>query len=115
MENLTLSIKFTAKPENSARFKQVLKDLFETINFEPNFINATIHEGLGKPEEFLVYENWNDSMDHFLNVQMKKPYAIAFEQTLIDMGIKREPSAFKPFAHFGTHSSKDFDNLEYFS
>jgi len=36
-------------------------------------------------------------------VQMKKPYAVAFEQTLVDMDIKREPFAYTPFAYFGTH------------
>jgi quinol monooxygenase YgiN len=104
MGNLTLSIKFTAKPENSAQFKRVLHELFKTINAEPNFINATIHEGLGKPEEFLVYETWDDNIEHFLSVQMKKPYAVAFEQTLIDMDIQREPLAYTPFAYFGTHA-----------
>ncbi|MEO8416919.1 MAG: antibiotic biosynthesis monooxygenase [Ginsengibacter sp.] len=103
MEYLTLSIKFTAKPENSAQFKQVLIDLFNTISAEPNFINATIHEAVGKPAEFLVYETWNDTIEHFLNVQMKEPYAIAYEQTLIDMDIKRQPAAYIPFAYFGTH------------
>ncbi len=103
MEYLTLCIKFIAKPENSAKFKQVLIDLFNTISAEPNFINATIHEAVGKPEEFLVYETWNDTIEHFLNVQMKEPYAVAYEQTLIDMDIKREPAAYIPFAYFGTH------------
>ena len=103
MENLTLSIKFTSKAENSAAFKKVLHELFNTISSEDNFINSTIHEGLGKPEEFLVYETWNDNIEHFLAVQMKKPYAVAFEQTLVDMDIKREPFAYTPFAYFGTH------------
>jgi quinol monooxygenase YgiN len=103
MEHLTLSIKFTAKPDNSAAFKEVLRELFKTISSEPNFINATIHEGNGKPEEFLVYETWNDNFEHFLKVQMKRPYAVAFEQKLVDMGIQREPSAYTPFAYFGPH------------
>jgi quinol monooxygenase YgiN len=102
MQNLTFSIKFTAKQENSAQFKEVLLELFKTISSEENFINATLHEGLGKPEEFLVYETWNDNIEHFLNVQMKKPYAVAIEKTLIDMEIQREPSAYTPFAYFGT-------------
>ena len=107
MEHLTLSIKFTAQPGNAADFKEVLHELFKTISFEPNFINATIHEGLGKPEEFLVYETWNDNIEHFLKVQMKRPYAVAFEQKLVDMCIEREPLAYKPFAYFGTHLIED--------
>ncbi len=103
MDKLVLSIKFTAKPENSAQFKQVLIDLFNIISAESNFISATIHEAIGKPGEFLVYETWNDTIENFLNIQMKKPYVVAYEQTLIDMDIKREPAAYIPFAYFGTH------------
>jgi hypothetical protein len=33
---------------------------------------------------------------------MKQPYAIAFEQKLVDMDIKREPAAYTAFANFGT-------------
>ena len=111
MEKLVLSIKFTTKLENSAQFKQVLKDLFNRIKLEPNFINATIHEVSGKPEEFMLYETWNDTIEHFMNVQMKKPYALAYEQTLIDMDVKREPAAFIPFAYFGTHIIKDKNQM----
>lgn len=102
MKQLTLSIKFTAKPENREMFKEVLINLFNTINSEPNFVNATLHEGLEKPEEFLVYETWNDTVEHFITVQMKKAYAVEFEKTLTEMDVKREPAVFTPFAHFGT-------------
>lgn len=111
MEKLTLSIKFTAKPENSAQFKAILHELFHTIKSEPNFINATLHEGLGKPEEFLVYETWNDNIEHFLSVQMKEPYAVAFEKSLVDLDIQREPFAFTPFAYFGTHIVEEIASL----
>jgi quinol monooxygenase YgiN len=107
MEQLTLSIKFTAKPENANQFKQILVDLFETINKEPNFINATLHQGIEKPEEFLVYETWNDNIEHFINVQMKETYAVEFEQLLDELDVKREPAAFTPFAHFGTYQIKN--------
>lgn len=101
MEQLVLSIKFTATNQNKVEFKQILIDLFNNISHEPNFVNATLHEGIGKPEEFLVYETWNDTIGHFLAVQMKQPYAVAFEQKLVDMEIKREPAAYTAFANFG--------------
>jgi quinol monooxygenase YgiN len=100
MEQLVLSIKFTATEQNKTQFKKILIDLFNTISHEPNFVNATLHEGIGKPEEFLVYETWNDTVEHFLAMQMKQPYAVAFEQMLIDMNIKREPAAYTAFANF---------------
>jgi quinol monooxygenase YgiN len=79
MEQITLSIRFTASPENKDAFKQALINLFNTINKEKNFVNATLHQGFDKEEEFLVYETWNDTPEHFINVQMKEPYAVEWE------------------------------------
>ncbi|WP_159470385.1 putative quinol monooxygenase [Dyadobacter sp. 3J3] len=104
MEQLTLSIKFTAGPESKDRFREGLITLFNILKSEPNFINATIHEGIGKPEEFLVYETWNDTMDSFLKRQMGKTYMVEFESLLQELDVKREPSAYKPLASFGTHN-----------
>jgi quinol monooxygenase YgiN len=104
MKQLTLAIKFTATTENREQFKQTLKDLFHTISSEKNFINATISEGLQNPNEFFVYETWNDNIEDFLNTQMKRPYVVAFEKSLELMSVKREPAAYTPLAHFGTHS-----------
>lgn len=103
MKLLTLSIKFTATPETKDEFKRVITDLFHVISKESTFVNATLHEGLEKPEEFLVYETWNYSMEDFLSIQMKKPEVVAFEKTLANLGVTREPTAYTPFAHFDTH------------
>lgn len=107
MEQLTLSIRFTASPENKDTFKQALITLFNTISKEKNFVNATLHQGLDKKEEFLVYETWNDTPEHFIKVQMKEPYAVEWEKLLIRMDIKREPAAYTPFANFGTHQVQE--------
>ncbi len=106
MEQLTLSIKFITKPEDTERFRQALSDLFNTISEEPNFLNATLNQGLQNEEEFLVYETWNDTFEHFIDVQMKKPYAVEWEKLLLEMDVQREPAAFIPFANFGTHLGK---------
>ena len=103
MKPLTLSIKFTATPETKDEFKRVITDLFHVLSAESTFVNATLHEGLEKPEEFLVYETWNYSIEDFLSIQMKKPEVVAFEKTLADLGVTREPAAYTPFAYFGTH------------
>ncbi|CAM4221178.1 Quinol monooxygenase YgiN [Pedobacter westerhofensis] len=103
MQQLTLAIKFTAPAEKREEFKQILTDLFITISNEKNFVNATIHEGIQNINEFLVYETWNDNLGDFLSIQMKKPYAVQFESTLDALKIVREPAAYSPFAHFGTH------------
>lgn len=69
---LVLCIKFKTSPENAEEFKNVLIKLFDTISHEQNFVAADLHQAIGKPEEFLVYETWNDTVSHFINVQMKK-------------------------------------------
>ncbi|MBS7233456.1 antibiotic biosynthesis monooxygenase [Flavobacterium psychroterrae] len=99
-DQLVLSIKFKTTPENAAKFKSVLTNLFDTISHEKNFVEATLHQELGKPEEFLVYEVWNDNIDHFLNVQMKSPYAVEYEKVLKEMNVERSPAAYTAFGHW---------------
>lgn len=99
-EQLVLSIKFKTTPENAGEFKRLLTSLFDTICHEKNFVNATIHEAIGKPGEFLVYETWNDNITHFLNVQMKSSYAIAFEKKLTEMNVERDPAGYTSFGQW---------------
>ena len=101
MEQFTLTVKFTASEKNAAQFKQELLTLFEIINGEENFESATLHQNLQKPEEFLVYEIWNDSVEHFMNVQLKKPYVLEWEKLLADMDIKREHTVYTSIGQFG--------------
>ncbi|HTD39585.1 MAG TPA: antibiotic biosynthesis monooxygenase [Mucilaginibacter sp.] len=97
---LVLSIKFKTTPENAGKFKDVLIHLFDTISHEKNFVSANLHEAIGKPGEFLVYEIWNDNIEHFLSVQMKSPYAVQFEKTLKNMNVERDPAAYTSFGHW---------------
>lgn len=106
MEQFTLTVKFTANTENKEKFKQELLNLFETINKEENFISAILHQNIQKQEEFLVYETWNDNIEHFMNVQLKKPYALEWEKLLDKMDIQREPAVYTPFGKFGSEQKK---------
>ncbi|MFC3559087.1 putative quinol monooxygenase [Pedobacter jamesrossensis] len=94
-KQLVLNIKFKASPENSEKFRKVLLDLFDTISNEPNFVEAKVYQELGKPGEFLVNETWNDNIEHFLTVQMKKPYALEYEKKLKELNVDRSPAAYK--------------------
>ena len=89
MEQFTLMIKFTATKENHVKFKEELLKLFTSVEGEENFVSSVLHQNIQKPEEYMVYEVWNDNIKHFMNVQMKKPLALQWEQLLIDMEIKR--------------------------
>lgn len=97
---LVLCIKFKTSPENAEAFKNVLIQLFDTISHEQNFIAADLHQAVGTPEEFLVYETWNDTVSHFINVQMKKAYAVEFEKVLKQMNVERFPEAYTSFGHW---------------
>lgn len=103
MKPLVLSIKFITNAENKEAFKQILIELFNEISKEPGFVNAVLHEGIQKPEEILVYETWNETADHFLKVQMLKPYVIRFEQVLEELKVIREPGVYTSFAQWGTN------------
>lgn len=100
MEKFTLAIKFTAKTDNYEEFKRALSALFEKVQHEEKFLHSTLHQNINKPEEFFVYEEWNEDIEHFLNTRFEKPYAEEWEQLLIDMEIKREPSVYQSFAHY---------------
>lgn len=100
MEQFTLFIKFTASKENHKAFKEELQKLFSIIQKEENFVSSILHQNIQKEEEFLVYEVWNDNIEHFLNVQMKKPFVLEWEKLLLEMDIKREPAVYSSFAQF---------------
>lgn len=100
MEKFTLAIKFTAKPDNYVQFKDELISLFDKIQHEENFIRSIIHQNIEKPEEFFVYEEWNGSIEIFLNTRLEKPYAIEWEELLVKMQIEREPSVYQALAHY---------------
>lgn len=100
MEKFTLVIKFTAKTYNYKKFKEALTNLFEKMDEQGNFVHATIHQNLQKPEEFLVYEVWNEDIEHFMNVTLKQPHVLEWEQLLVDMEIVRDYSVYESFAKF---------------
>lgn len=100
MEKFTLAIKYTAKPDNYEQFKKALTDLFEKTSQQENFVHATLHQNIQKAEEFFVYEVWNEEIEHFMNVTLKQPHALEWEQLLVDMEIIREPSVYQSFAKF---------------
>lgn len=104
MEQFTLMIKFTATKENHVKFKEELLKLFAIIEGEENFVSSVLHQNIQKQEEYMVYEVWNDNIEHFMNVQMKKPFVLEWEQLLIDMDIQREPVVYNPIGKFGASS-----------
>jgi quinol monooxygenase YgiN len=100
MKPIVLAIKFTTNSENKEEFKKRLIDLFNQICKEPTFINAVLQEGIQKPEEILVYETWDETVEDFLRIHMAKTYRLPFEQALSDLEVIREPSVYMPFAQW---------------
>jgi len=101
MKPLVLSIKFTTTPGNKEEFKNMLVDLFHAISEEPTFISAVLHEGIQQPNDILVYETWDETVENFLTVQMTKPYRIPYEEALTKLKVTREPAVYTPFARWG--------------
>jgi quinol monooxygenase YgiN len=100
MKPIVLVIKFTTSPENRELLKQHLIRLFNQICKEPSFVNAMLQESIQKADEVLVYEIWNETVEDFMQVQMSKSYYGPFEQVLEQLGIKREPNVYLPFAQW---------------
>lgn len=97
MGEFILTVKFTVDITNREKFKEELQKLFSQIKKdEKDFVKAYLHENLHKEEEFLVYEVWNNmTFENFMNVQLKKDYALEWEKLMIEMNVKREPNVYQ--------------------
>ncbi len=111
MKPIVLVIRFTTNAENKEAFKQILIELFNQICKEPTFINAVLQEGIQKPEEIIVYETWDETVEDFLRVHMSKTYRVPFEQALVDMNINREPDVYLPFAQWENTNATGLRNF----
>jgi quinol monooxygenase YgiN len=111
MKPIVLVIKFTTNAENKEEFKRILIELFNQICKERTFIDAVLQEGIQKPEEILVYETWDETVEDFLKVHMVKDYRLPFEQALSDLEITREPTVYIPFAQWENPNATGLRNF----
>jgi hypothetical protein len=69
---IALIVRFRVGTDSRTLLEEKLKDLFEVIQHEDTFLNATLHRDIEDPEQLLVYELWDESRESFLANQMPR-------------------------------------------
>ncbi|KAL2145838.1 hypothetical protein VTI28DRAFT_6135 [Corynascus sepedonium] len=85
---LSIHIKITVHPENSETYLAALRPLFEEATAEPLNIFCEVYRDDKNPGVFRIVENWNCSLDHMMNVQMKKDYYNPYYEATESLFIK---------------------------
>lgn len=97
---IVLIIRFWVTARSKPLFVEKLKTLFDQIQHEAAFVNASLQEDVDHPEQLLVYETWHGTRESFLQNQMSKPYRIGFERAILDLKVERTPQWLKPVARW---------------
>ena len=95
---IVLIVRFWVTARSRPLFVEKLKTLFDQIQHEATFVNASLQEDVDHPEQLLVYEVWQGSRESFLQNQMSRPYRIGFERAILDLKVERSPQWLKPVA-----------------
>src|ERR1700678_720135 len=95
---IVLIVRFWVTARSRPLFVEKLKTLFDQIQHEATFVNASLQEDVDHPEQLLVYEVWQGSREAFLQHQMSKPYRIGFERAILELKVERKPQWLKPLA-----------------
>ena len=78
-------VTLSAKPETSARMRELLVGVVDAMSKEPDFINTWVHEDLNDPHTVILYETWACSKEEFLEHHLNKSYRLAYEAVLPDL------------------------------
>lgn len=84
-ESVAFVVRLTAKPETSARLRELLTHVVDTMSAEPDFINTWVHEDLNDPHTVILYETWACSREFFIEHHLQKSYRLAYEAVLPDL------------------------------
>jgi quinol monooxygenase YgiN len=79
-------VRFRVNARSRTLLEGKLKEVFDVMQHEDAFVNATLHED---PEQLLVYEVWRETRASFLANQMSKSYRSTFEQAILDLKVER--------------------------
>jgi quinol monooxygenase YgiN len=83
--SVSFVVTLSAKPETSARMRELLLDVVDTMSREPDFINTWVHQDLNDPHTVILYETWACSKEVFLAHHLNKSYRLAYEAVLPDL------------------------------
>jgi quinol monooxygenase YgiN len=84
-DTVSFVVTLSAKPETSARMRELLLDVVTAMSREPDFINTWVHEDLNDPHTVILYETWACSKEHFIEHHLGKSYRLAYEAVLPDL------------------------------
>lgn len=73
---ITLTVPIKARPECRDATRAALLELARETRKEAGNIDYVLHEVVGQPNDFLIYENWKDQAA--LDSHMTRPYLKKF-------------------------------------
>ena len=91
-DKITLIVRFKLEETAKGEFVSQLKELFDQIEREETFIEASLQQDLENPASILVYEVWRETPESFMKNQMTREYRNGFEQAIVDLKVERTPS-----------------------
>jgi quinol monooxygenase YgiN len=72
------------KPGRAAEFLALLNDVFDAMQVENTFVNATALRSTDDPDTIMLFETWLDR-ENFMSEQMKRPYRAQYEARLAEL------------------------------
>jgi quinol monooxygenase YgiN len=91
-DKITLIVRFKSQETAKAELVGQLKELFDQIQREETFIEASLQQDLENPASVLVYEVWRETPESFMKNQMTREYRKGFEQAIVDLKVERTPA-----------------------
>jgi|GEM_PF-544208 len=77
--SVTYLIEFAVKPEERARFLDLLNGVLEAMRHEEMFVDAALHADPGDENRFMLHETWQSHED-VLTVQLARRYRAAWHE-----------------------------------
>jgi quinol monooxygenase YgiN len=99
-DKITLIVRFKLQETAKAELVSRLKELFDQIEREETFIEASLQQDLENPASILVYEVWRETPESFMKNQMTRDYRKGFEQAIVDLNVERTPSWYVSLAEW---------------
>ncbi|WP_421376374.1 putative quinol monooxygenase [Paraburkholderia sp. DD10] len=95
---LSLYVRFKLFPSTKALFVPHLAELMKTMSEEPTFVRAVLSEDPDAPDDLVLFEVWNGSLDEWLSAQPQKPYRAVYGDATKDFVADKEVRFLTPIA-----------------
>ncbi|KAF2450456.1 hypothetical protein P171DRAFT_468766 [Karstenula rhodostoma CBS 690.94] len=85
---MSLHVTFHVDPSNVAAILKALKPAYDAVIAEPECVFYEVYQSADTPGRIKFVENWNASVEWFLEVQVKKEYYKEYIETTTPMWVK---------------------------